>query len=273
MNRIIEPDQLRARLDSKSSLLVHVSAPEPYAAGHIPGAIHVAPAALICGTKPATGRLPEQEALEDLLNAIGYDPSQTIIAYDDEGGGWAGRFLWTLDVIGHDDWLYLDGGLMAWAGEGGDLETGWPAPRRRDASTSVNIHPKPIAEASDILERLGDSDMVVWDCRSPEEYRGEKIAAARGGHIPGAVNLDWLDLMDPARGLRLRTDLEALLSARGITRDREIITHCQTHHRSGLSYLVGRCLGFPRIRAYHGSWSEWGNRDDTPVETGPGQAV
>jgi 3-mercaptopyruvate sulfurtransferase SseA len=109
----------------------------------------------------------------------------------------------------------------------------------------------------------------VWDCRSAEEFRGQKSGSARAGHIPGAVHLDWLDLMDRARALRLRTDLEALLAERGIDRGRDVVTHCQTHHRSGLSYLVARLLDFPRIRAYPGSWSEWGNRTDTPVATGP----
>ena len=270
MDRIVSTEQLLAHVESESSLLVHVASADAYAAGHIPGARHVAPASLVGGIRPATGRLPECAALESLLESIGYDPDQNIVAYDDEGGGWAGRFLWTLDVLGHDNWLYLDGGLNAWVDEGRELETGAPTVRARSRQFSVKVNPAPIAEAADILQRLGDPDSVVWDCRSAEEYRGEKIAAARGGHIPGAVHLDWLDLMDAANGLRLRTDLEALLAAHGITRDREIITHCQTHHRSGLSYLVGRCLGFPRIRAYHGSWSEWGNRDDTPIDTGPG---
>jgi len=74
--------------------------------------------------------------------------------------------------------------------------------------------------------------------------------------------------MDPARQLRLIEHLPELLAAHGISPEKQVITHCQTHHRSGLTYLAARLLGFPRIRAYHGSWGEWGNRDDTPVETG-----
>ena len=75
--------------------------------------------------------------------------------------------------------------------------------------------------------------------------------------------------MDRSRALRLRTDLASLLESRGITPAKLIVPYCQTHHRSALSYLVARCLGYPRVRAYAGSWSEWGNRQDTPVATGP----
>jgi thiosulfate/3-mercaptopyruvate sulfurtransferase len=116
---------------------------------------------------------------------------------------------------------------------------------------------------------MEDPDQLIWDVRSAEEFAGARSGSRRAGHIPGAVNLDWMALKDPARQLRLVGDLEALLNSHGISHDRRIITHCQTHHRSGLSYLVGRLLGFPGIRAYHGSWAEWGNRDDLPVTTGP----
>ena len=86
------------------------------------------------------------------------------------------------------------------------------------------------------------------------------------GHIPGAVNLDWLALMDPERALRLRADLGELLASHGIVPDKDVIVHCQTHHRSALAYLALRLLRYPRVKAYPGSWAEWGNRDDTPIE-------
>jgi thiosulfate/3-mercaptopyruvate sulfurtransferase len=121
---------------------------------------------------------------------------------------------------------------------------------------------------------ITDPGQQIWDVRSAEEYRGERSGARRAGHIPTALNLDWMRLKDPTRQLRLVEGLEGLLRNHGIDRDKRVITHCQSHHRSGLSYLVGRLLGFRDIRAFHGSWAEWGNRDDTPVVAGsePGRA-
>jgi thiosulfate/3-mercaptopyruvate sulfurtransferase len=114
------------------------------------------------------------------------------------------------------------------------------------------------------MAALDDDTSVIWDVRSAEEYAGLRSGSARAGHIPGAVNLDWELLKDGNRQLRLVQDLEDLASSLGLFDADQVITHCQTHHRSGLSYLVGRLLGLP-IRAYHGSWAEWGNDPDTPI--------
>ena len=132
----------------------------------------------------------------------------------------------------------------------------------------MTIDDEPSIEAEEIMARLKGDDLLIWDARSRGEYEGTRATASRAGHIPGAIHCEWTELMDPARGLRIRADAAALLASRGLTPDREIATHCQSHHRSGFTYLVARILGYPRIRAYPGSWSEWGNRPDTPVATG-----
>ena len=132
------------------------------------------------------------------------------------------------------------------------------------ASVTIEIDNNPIAEIEDVLATIEDPQQTIWDVRSAEEYFGLRQAAARVGHIPGAVNLDWERLKDPERHMRLRTDLEEVLAGLGLNDDKVIITHCQSHHRSGLSYMVGRLLGL-NIRAYHGSWSEWG-ASDAPIE-------
>jgi thiosulfate/3-mercaptopyruvate sulfurtransferase len=247
-------------------LLVDLCSDRQYQQGHIPGAVHVSPAELVAGRPPVPGQLPDQHRLGELFSRIGLEEGTTVVVYDDEGGGWAGRMAWTLDVIGHRNWRYLNGGLQAWLLEGRPLET--TPVTARAAPRDIEIHRAAIAEAEEIMARLGDGELLVWDARSRGEYEGSKVVAKRGGHIPGAIHCEWTDLMDPARGLRIRGDAAAILAAKGLTPDKEIVTHCQSHHRSGFTYLVARVLGYPRIRAYPGSWGDWGNRADTPVESG-----
>ncbi len=263
---MVEPAELAEQLAGADDtlLLVQVSSEQAFEQAHLPGAIVVTPAELVCGVPPATGRLPALDALEQLFARIGYDRGQDIVVYDDEGGGWAGRFAWTLDVIGHAGWTYLNGGLHAWHGAGLPLEHG-PGRQRSATAVSLDINTAPIAEIEDVLAAIDDPAQIIWDVRSAEEYAGLRQSAARVGPVPGAINMDWLLLQDPQREYRLIENLETRLDELGITGADTIITHCQTHHRSGLSYMVGRLLGLP-VRAYHGSWSEWGNREDTPIE-------
>ena len=260
---LIAPEALAQA--TRPPLIVQVTE-AAYFASHVPGAVLVEPRELVSGVPPAVGELPDVGRLSALFGRIGYRPELEIVVLDDEGGGWAGRFAWMLDVIGHRNWRYLNGGLHAWRAAGLPLETAacrpaWTTPR-------IRIQQEPMADAEELLRRRDDSHLLIWDCRSGAEYRGERVTAARNGHIPGAINLDWLALMDVRRDLRLVDDLATRLASHGIDRNRDVVVHCQTHHRSGLAYMVGRLLGFERIRAYAGSWSEWGNRPDTPVATG-----
>lgn len=260
---LVEPEALAPLLSDDRIIIVDLCRDENYSQFHLPGAIHVSPSELISGVKPAVGKLPTIEALEDLFSRIGYSPDKHIIAYDDEGGGWAGRFIWTLDVIGHKGSSYLNGGLHAWAAA--ELPLTSDVAFVEPTEVSISIHREFIAEKEDVLNSIGNDHVVVWDARSAEEYAGLRVVSARGGHVPGAVNLDWLELMDRDNHLRLPADLAQIVSGHGFDTAGTIITHCQTHHRSGLTYLVGKLLGL-NIMAYHGSWSEWGNDPGTPVD-------
>jgi thiosulfate/3-mercaptopyruvate sulfurtransferase len=115
---------------------------------------------------------------------------------------------------------------------------------------------------------LGQADFVPLDTRSPGEYAGIDIRAARGGHIPGAVNMNWTEAMDPGRQLRFKPDhtLRRMLESKGVTPDKEVVVYCQTHHRSAHTYIVLKHLGYPRLRGYPGAWSEWGNSAELPIE-------
>lgn len=260
---IIEPEQLAEAPADANRVIVDLSSEATYNAGHVPGAIHVPPQALVRGQPPVPGKLPDLEQLESVFGCLGHTPDVHYVVYDDEGGGWAGRFIWTLDVIGHTHYSYLNGGIHAWKAAGLPLET--TANDRPRTTPTLEIHRQPIAEIDDIVPRLGNSNFAVWDARSAAEYRGEKVLAQKAGHIPGAIHCEWTELMDPQRQYRIRSDAEDYLRSKGLTEDKDMVTHCQSHHRSGFTYLVGKSLGF-RVRGYHGSWAEWGNHPETPVE-------
>ncbi|MFT4888983.1 MAG: thiosulfate/3-mercaptopyruvate sulfurtransferase [Pseudohongiellaceae bacterium] len=263
---IVQADQLALQLDNPDLLIIAVCSKAVFDAGHIPGSRLIEPSELICGIKPAVGKIPSENALTDLFSRTGLSNSSHVLVYDDEGGGWAGRLIWTLDVIGHKNYSYLDGGLIAWRDSHLSIET-ITLPTVASVFKTV-INSSLIVTLEELVEQINHDNVVVWDARAKQEYDGVKITALRNGHIPGAVNLDWLELMDTNNSLRLKPleKISKQLLDIGIDASKTIITHCQTHHRSGLTYLVGKVLGL-NISAYDGSWSEWGNHPNTPIET------
>ena len=263
---IIEPEELAKAISSgldSNICIVDLSNEANYLSGHVPGAVFLPFQTLMRGSAPAPGKITSEENLNKIFSYLGLNDKTHFIVYDDEGGGWAGRFIWTLDVIGHTSYSYLNGGLEAWKHDKLPLET--TQNQRQASHASITVDASQVTEIEDILAGLEHGNMQIWDARSPQEYRGERVNAAKAGHIPGAINCEWTSLMDPSRGLRIRSDAKELLNEIGIDGSKPIITHCQSHHRSGFTYLVGKSLGFD-IKGYHGSWSEWGNHPDTPVE-------
>ncbi|MBF7730983.1 rhodanese-like domain-containing protein [Pseudomonas sp. N040] len=263
--RIIEPEDLAARLEAPELILVDLGSLARYSERHIPGARHLDVMRTHRSNSPSPGLLPDKNELEQLFGELGHRPDAVYVAYDDDGGTAAGRFLWLLDVIGHPHWHFLNGSLAAW------METDRPlssaVPETTSSRPQLTLRDGPTASREYLQEHLGAADLVVWDARSPAEYRGENLRAARGGHIPGAINLEWNSGIDPQRNQRVRLDIAQLLASQGITPDKEVITHCHTHRRSGFTYMLARALNYPRIRAYAGSWAEWGNQPDTPIES------
>lgn len=263
---LVEPETLEKSLGNENLLIVDLSKAETYARLHIPGAVHLDYPQIIAARRPAMGLLPDDGALETLFSAIGIDADTHVVACDDEGGGRASRLLWTLAAAGHTKYSLLNGGLHAWANEGHPLESERVTPVPK--TFRVQRDPAPVATREYVQEHLGDPAVCLLDVRTPAEFSGMKRFAERGGHIPGAVNLDWTMLIDTTRNMRFKPDaeLKTLLASVGATPEREVITYCQTHHRSAHTWMVLKYLGYPDARGYPGSWSDWGNDPSLPVE-------
>ena len=150
-----------------------------------------------------------------------------------------------------------------------DLSNTTPNIKASNFKASIK-HPEVRATKEQLLEIIANNtgDTCIWDARSKEEYNGTKALAAKGGHIPGAIHLEWTETLDKKNSLRLKdkNNLTKLLTKKGISPEKTVISHCQTHRRSGLTYIVAKLLDYPNNRAYDGSWSEWGNASDTPIE-------
>lgn len=263
---IVESDQLERVLGSKDLLLVDVGDEATYEQHHVPGAVHLDYENIIGMKPPATGLLPDDRQLSEVFSSLGISFETHVVAYDGENNSMATRLLWTLDAVGHRAFSLLDGGLPAWLSGGHLTETGVTPPN--PTRYRIESHGLARADKGYILEHLDDPSVVLLDTRSPAEFAGQDVRAARGGHIPRAVNMDWTLAIDGERYPRLRPadELRKLLEEVGVTPDKEVIVYCQTHHRSSHTYIVLKSLGYPRVRGYDGSWSEWGNDPKTPIE-------
>ena len=266
---IIEPEALNALLNTQKSdniVIVDLGKEERFLNAHIPGAVLVTPNQTQAGP-PIPGLAPSDEQLTELMQGIGLQANTYVVVYDDEGGGWAGRFIWLLDEIGHDNYSYLNGGIHAWAGEGYELENGSSSPKK--SSIQVANTGKYSVTKPELLRLVESQEVQIWDARSPMEHNGSTAYAARAGRIPGSFNYEWTRAMDQQNNLKLKPSntLIAEINQAGLDADKATVTHCQTHHRSGLTYLLGKALNFKNIKAYPGSWGEWGNSPDTPVVT------
>jgi len=269
--RVISPQQVLT-LDShdRPTLLIDLSSNPVYSRQHIPGALWLDFKALVYSRPPVIGLMPNIEQLAKTLGHSGITPDHHVIAYDDENGLKACRLLWTLDAIGHPYSALLDGGLQGWE-QSHQQRINVPrdsAVKTRAAAYPAVLHEEVIADRAYIEAHLNDPDIKLLDARSSAEYRGTDQRAARSGHIPGAINIEWNRCLDQDSGLYLRPDaqLRQLFLAQNISPEQEVISYCHTHRRSAFHYVILKHLGFKRVRGYPGSWSEWGNLHDTPIE-------
>jgi thiosulfate/3-mercaptopyruvate sulfurtransferase len=262
---LVEPGQLEPLLGHERLIIVSVDSEQRYSERHVPTAVHLPYSRLVKKGKFAQGLIPDLNDINETLSSIGLRPDRHVVAYDDEGSGRASRLLMILDAVGHSRFSLLNGGMTAWSDEGFPLhvEPEFQQASQYRATSLLNV----FADKDYIMKNLGNENVVLIDTRSHDEYTGLQPLAKRSGHIPGAINIDWKLNKDPSRHSRMKSDekiMEMLLDRR-ITKDREIIAYCQTCHRSSHTYIMLKQAGYPNIKCYPGSWSEWGNEDDTPV--------
>ncbi|GIT83365.1 MULTISPECIES: sulfurtransferase [Acinetobacter] len=266
---LIEAEDLVPFLGHEKLRIVDLSRNSVYEQLHLPHALQVKPSMLLRQDEDTSGLLPEPEALQDLIQYLSISPEHHVVAYDDEGGAWAGRLIWNLHCLGFENTSLLNGGIHAW------LAAGFPTTSEVEPLTPVSML-VPVAEQNqyriqydELLEKCQNQSVQLWDCRTIDEYTGLRLAARRGGHIPGALHFEWSTALNRENHLKLhplertRQRLEQL----GFNLNEPVVVYCQSHHRSGLAYILGRLLGW-KIQAYDGAWSEWGNRPDSPVITG-----
>jgi len=226
--------------------------------GHVPGAVNVPFDAFRREDGGDVGMLPGAETFERHMREAGIEPEDTLVFYDDTHGVFAARVLVTALVYGHADARLLDGDYSAWNRE---YETTTEVPEYPEGDYAVTDRGDDFLVDDDVVvDLLGDEDAVLVDTRDDWEYEE--------GHLPGAVNLDWKELVDDeSRGLKPDDELRAILSGYGIVPERRVILYCNTARRISHTYVVLRHLGFADVAFYEGSLTEWGERDG-PVETG-----
>ena len=255
---IVPPMTGSAQSDAPENIaLIDVRPVEEYRAGHIPGARHLDPNAVVATQSPVDGSLLSIGDIKALLGAVGIAANRRIVFYDDRGGFHAARMLWLMEYLGHRNVAVVNGGWSSWMDAGGP--TTLLPPRDKGATFHAAPSPRRHATADDVLAHRDDPAGMLIDVRPPHMYAE--------GHIPWAINIPWSQNLGEDGRFRSATDLMAHFENHGVTADRNVIMHCQTGLASSHSYVALRLLGYKRVRVYHRSWAEWGSDPSLPKAT------
>jgi thiosulfate/3-mercaptopyruvate sulfurtransferase len=248
--------------------------PDLYEEGHIPGAVKLHWRDDL--QDPVRRDLVDRADFERLLGERGIGNDTTVVLYGDKNNWFAAYAYWYLKIYGHADVRILDGGRQKWIDEGRELTTAAPAVRpatytAQERDESIRVY------RDDVLAGLGRDGRTLVDVRSPQEYAGELLAppgyeqegASRGGHIPTAQSVPWAQAVRDDGTFKPAGELRELYGGKGVTPDKEVLAYCRIGERSAHTWFVLReLLGYENVRNYDGSWTEWGNLVDVPIEKG-----
>jgi len=240
-----------------------------YAAGHVPGAVFFDIDAIADHATDLPHMLPSPDAFAEAAGALGLRREATVVVYDARGLFSAPRVWWTLRVMGFPRVFVLDGGLTAWRAEGRPLETA--APQVRPTTLAPAYRPELVRDFEAVRRDLADGSAQLVDARSAARFRGEAPEprpGVRSGHMPGAHNLPWGQLVEATGRLRSPEALRAAFETAGVDPGAPVVTTCGSGVTAAVLALGLARLGRPDAPVYDGSWAEWGGRSDTDVATG-----
>jgi thiosulfate/3-mercaptopyruvate sulfurtransferase len=243
---------------------------QDYLNGHLPGAVHCNWSTDLSAPPPASGHprwmLQDADAFAQTMGRLGIGSDTMVVGYDAEGGHHAARLWLALRRYGHDRMAVMEGGIQKWIAEGRPLEKG----EVKVASARFVPHPREgvLASKEDVLGAVRTGDPWLLDVRRDSEFTGVEKRAARGGHIPGAVNVLWKDALRDDWMLKDADELEEMYANAGFGAETSAVTYCQAGVRAAFTHLVLTALGHDDVRTYDGSWEEWGNDPSLPIIVG-----
>ena len=246
--------------------------PALYDEGHIPGAVKLHWRDDL--QDPVERDIVEKQAFEQLMADRGIGNDTTVVLYGDKNNWFAAFAYWYLKLYGHPDVRIVDGGRQKWIDEGRELTAEVPTPAAA-AYSAPDPDESIRARRDDVLAGLGGSSRALVDVRSPQVFSGELLAppgyeqegASRGGHIPTAQSIPWAQAVRDDGTFKSLDELRELYGGKGVTAEKEVVAYCRIGERSAHTWFVLReLLGYPNVRNYDGSWTEWGNLVDVPIE-------